>query len=209
METFFDLIENGIIKVRIMFTQNIFVARGLTKEHVEQKYFILYYQFLKLGFGFKHATTAAEPINLRIYLDKLPDKKENVDKFRDFLVTMTRTAEYYGTGIKVKKENIVEVTSHEHDILQCLDVVLGSINFRLNDKHKEIPAGKKRRGKRTVAKERVYKYINKRICQIYPFFNIGISTGQEGNASNIWHHRYRHWRFMSRNAKMVGGGKRK
>jgi hypothetical protein len=30
-------------------------------------------------------------------------------------------------------------------LAQCLDIVLGAIAFRLNDKHKEIPDGQNRR----------------------------------------------------------------
>lgn len=90
----------------------------------------------------------------------------------------------------------------DHDILQCLDVVLGSIQFRLNDKHKEIPLGAKRRGKRTIAKEKLYKHINGRIREIYPGFNIGISTGVKGDKSNRWKHPYRHWLFLPANKKV-------
>ncbi len=62
------------------------------------------------------------------------------------------------------KENIADVNSKDHVILQAIDVVLGAIQFRLNDKHTIIPEGKKRRGKRTLAKDRVYKHIQSRTC---------------------------------------------
>ena len=35
--------------------------------------------------------------------------------------------------------------------------------FRLNDKHKIKPPGQRTRGKRTIAKERLYKHISQRI----------------------------------------------
>jgi len=75
-----------------------------------------------------------------------------------------------------------------------LDVVLGSICFRLNDKHKEIPEGKKRRGKRTIAKEKLYKHINKNIRIIKPAFNVGANTGIK-TKEDYWFHPYRHWNF--------------
>ena len=80
--------------------------------------------------------------------------------------------------------------------LQCLDVVLGSMAFRLNDKHKMKPPGKHRRGKRTTAKEKLYKFIHRRNCEIYPHFNIGDTTGRAGDWSNLWKHPYRHWKFI-------------
>jgi hypothetical protein len=78
-----------------------------------------------------------------------------------------------------------DVSSKDHVILQGLDIILGAIQFRLNDKHLEIPQGKKRRSKRTVAKEEVYKYINSRIGAIYPNFNIGVSTATGRPTDNI------------------------
>jgi hypothetical protein len=66
--------------------------------------------------------------------------------------------------------------------------------FRLNDKHKEVPPGQKRRGKRTVAKEKLYKTILKEIRRIKPGFNIGISTGMP--PEQRWMAPYRHWRFV-------------
>jgi len=62
MDTFFDLIGNGHVKVRIMFTQNMYAAVGLKKEHTDNKYFVLYYQFIKHAFGFVHANSDGTPI---------------------------------------------------------------------------------------------------------------------------------------------------
>lgn len=54
VEAFFDEIALGRLFVRIMFTQNARVATGLTTEHYDESYFILYYQFLKHAFGLRH-----------------------------------------------------------------------------------------------------------------------------------------------------------
>jgi hypothetical protein len=35
-----------------------------------------------------------------------------------------------------KIENITEVVSHNHVILQCMDIILGAMQFPLNDMHK-------------------------------------------------------------------------
>src|SRR5579871_5432934 len=84
----------------------------------------------------------------------------------------------------IRKQDITEVASHDHVLLQCLDIVLGSVCFRLNDKHKAKPAGSKRRGSRTVAKDELRRHILKLIQTIRPNFNIGITTG--GNLSDRW-----------------------
>ena len=115
---------------------------------------------------------------------------------------MNRYLEFQKGRIKIPRDQIAEVASHDHDILQCLDIILGSIQFRLNDKHCEKPTGKYYRGKRTIAKERLYKHINKKIRELYPNFNIGISTGVQGKLSNTWAQPYRHWLFVPADAKV-------
>lgn len=208
VDLIFDLLKSKRMKIRIMFTQNMFAAKGLTKENKDNKYFILYYQFIKLAFGLKYVTKNEGRYNVRVYLDKMPDTKAKVENFRTFLCGLSSTSDFKDAKIIIKKENVTEINSHEHDILQCLDIVLGSMNFRLNDLHKEKPAGQRKRGKRTVAKEKVYKHINARICEMYPRFNIGMSTGTP-SLLDRWRHPYRHWRFVSSNHEIVEGGSKK
>ena len=74
------------------------------------------------------------------------------------------------------------------------------MQFRLNDKHKEKLPGSSRRGKKTIAKEKLYKHINSRIRDIYPGFNIGITTGKQDDITNLWKHSYRHWMFIPNDA---------
>ena len=71
------------------------------------------------------------------------------------------------------------------------------MNFRLNDLHKVKVEGTNKRGKTTIAKEKLYKVINKNIREIRKNFNIGITTGINGDQSNYWKHLYRHWNFIS------------
>jgi hypothetical protein len=188
-----------------MFTQNIHVPRNLTAEHVEDAFFILYYQFIKHGFGLIHCPSSEMPVHLRIYLDRLPDTKEKADRFKAFLCSLTQNPDFRRARLAITKENLTDVESHEHDILQCLDIVLGSMQFRLNDKHKETLPGSRLRGNRTRAKEAVYKHINRRIRGIYPNFNIGITTGINGDVANRWHHPYRHWRFVPSERLVLDG----
>src|SRR5690606_1890603 len=110
--------------------------------------------------------------------------------------------------IQIRPQDIADVDSKEHPVLQCLDIVLGAMTFRLNDKHKEKTARNgTRRGSRTKAKHRVYLHILRRIQEIYPNFNIGRSTGQPRPDSR-WEHPYRHWLFMPTERIIVPGSKR-
>lgn len=102
--------------------------------------------------------------------------------------------------VSIRHDDITEVRSHEHVLLQCLDIVLGSMAFRLNDKHKAKPPGAHRRGKRTVAKEKLYKAILAEIRNIRPGFNIGVSTRVE-TFSQRWSAPYLHWNFIPSNSE--------
>lgn len=198
VDRFFDFVEQDQVKIRIMFTQNRHVPVGLTPYQQEHEYFMLYYQFLKHAFGWQYANTSDTLIPLRLYLDRLPDEKTKVAQFRAFLVQLNDTEQFVKGRVYIKSDQIAEVSSHDHVILQCLDIVMGAIQFRLNDKHLDKGVGEVKRGKKTIAKETIYKQILQRIQRIYPGFNIGISTGIQKNRANRWHHPYRHWLFIPR-----------
>jgi len=197
MDAFFGLIADAWIKVRIMFTQNINQTKGLVEYSVDSEFFILYYHFVKLAFGLRYCNQdRAEDVNVTVYLDDVPDSEEKFDNFKDYLSSLSTFPVFFRNRITIHKENIADVDSKSHVILQAIDVALGAIQFRLNEKHKAIPEGKKRRGKRTLAKERVYKHINKHLRKIRPGFNVGGSTGHDMGEEDRWLHPYRHWCFV-------------
>ena len=137
-----------------------------------------------------------QPIGLRIYLDRMPDTKDPNARFKAYLVALQKSPQFKRSKIIIRPDQIAEVESHNHVIMQCLDVVLGSMQFRLNNLHLQKSEETGRRGKRTIAKEQLYKHILGQIQNTYPNFNIGITTGTQGNRANRWHHPYRHWLFI-------------
>lgn len=195
---FFDHVAGGRIKVRIMFRQNANKPEGLKVEHKRNAYHLLYYQFLKHAFGLKYSGEGRQPVRLRLYFDRLQGTKEQVAQFKEFFLRLGLQPEFRQAGILIDREQIAEVRSHDHVILQCLDIVMGAMQFRLNDKHKEKPKDTRVRGKKTRAKEKLYRTILTRIREIRPNFNIGISTGAFGDPSNLWLDPYRHWSFLPR-----------
>lgn len=199
MDELFDLVAEGKVKIRVMFTQNYFSPARLSPDQRENGFFILYYQFIKHAFGLPHCGTE-ERTGLRLLFDKLPDTDEKCSAFKGYLAGLGRSKQFRAAGLEMRSDSIVEVDSKQHQLLQCIDVVLGAMQFRLNDKHKEKPAGSRTRGKRTIAKERVYKHIRARIARIYPNFNIGRSTGMHDGLASRWTDPYRHWLFVSQGA---------
>ena len=204
MECFFDEIGQGNLKVRIMFTQNARQAVGLTKEDLEVQYYKLYYQFIKHAFGLRHVPPRIGGTRLRIYRDELPDTAEKAESFKGFLMGLAKSKEFQQARITIAHEDIIEVHSHDHVLLQCVDIVLGCMSFRLNDKHKAKAEGAQVRGKRTRAKEALYKSILGHIRCIHPGFNIGISTGRPSEPLCQWSHEYRHWIFVAETVKYEG-----
>lgn len=198
MDVFFELIKQDVLKVRIMFTDNRFSPSNLSTEQKHNEYHLLYYQFIKHAFGLKHLISDV-PLSLELFFDWIPEKKEKNTKFKNFIHAIQHLPEFIDTNIEIRKDAIAEVDSKNFIVMQCVDVVLGAMAFRLNKHHKDIPEGKKRRGKRTVAKEMVYKHIYKHLNEIRPNFNVGMSTGLNGNAQNYFFHLYRHWLFVPSN----------
>jgi len=200
VDTFLDFVQSGKVKIRIMFRQNRFKPVGLTNDQKRNEYFLLYYQFLKHAFGFRFLDSSR--INhLEIFLDNIPDKKEKKQKFIDYLNGIQHLPEFLDSNIKISRQQISEVDSENHVIMQLLDVVLGAMAFKLN-KRDRIKLDTGRRGKKTVVKDKVYKNISKRIRMLYPNFNIGITTGVKDNFANVLEMPYRHWSFQPKNHEL-------
>ncbi len=203
MDVFFQIVASGKIKVRIMFTQNANIATNLLSHHIDNEYFLLYYQFFKHAFGLKHANNGNRPVYIRAYFDELPDQIARRHQFKEYIKGLESTRDFQLSKLKIRKDDIAEVNSKSHLPLQFLDLVLGCMAYRLNDKHKEKPSGKKRRGKRTIAKEKLYKHICSKIRGIKPRFNIGISTGTS-ELEDRWTMPYRHWLFVPKEFETDG-----
>lgn len=213
MRHFFEEVASGNVKVRIMFRQNAFKPLGLTPKQMEMQYFLLYYQFIKHAFGLEFIEPTQKGTKLRLYLDEFPETGEKVERFKGFLLALQKNKKFRDINLKIKRDDVVEIRSHEHVLIQCLDVVLGAMAFRLNDKHKEKLPEKKRHGKRTKAKETLYKMILQQIRKIHPNFNIGVTTSFGGNIKRRWEDSYLHWCFQPQaaeyEAKMTKRGQRK
>ena len=195
MQAFFHEVRRGRVRVRIMFRQNVHAPVGLSAEQIEGTYFRLYYQFIKHAFGLAYRVPTRPRATLKLYFDEFPETKRAASQFKGFILGLHTSREIRNAGFRILAENIAEIRSHDHVLAQCLDIVLGAIAFRLNNKHKEIPPGKKRRGKRTVAKEKLYRSILAEISRIKPKFNIGMSTSVP-TVEDKWSAPYLHWRFV-------------
>lgn len=195
IDMFFDFIKAGKIKVRIMFRRTKDAPVHVVSE-VDDKYFKLYYQFLKHSFGLMSIPEECTPASIIINLDVLPDKHGKREQFKKFIIGMPSSSDFHGSRISIRERDIMEVDSKDHVLLQCTDIVLGAMNFELNGYDKIKPDGATKRGRRTLAKEKLYKHIYSRIADIHPNFNAGVSTGTHGYSNPHWDSPYEHWLFV-------------
>ena len=156
----FSLIKEGRLKIRIMFTHNVNQTQGIEYDEAENKFFMLYYQFLKHAFGLQFCNTEYPAQSfISVALDDVPSTKQKFENFKNYLSSLSDYPIFFNARVCIQKKEIYAVNSKEHVILQAVDVILGAMQFRLNHKHKDKPPGSRVRAKRTMAKERVYNEI--------------------------------------------------
>lgn len=197
VDLFFEYVKAGKVKVRIMFRRTEDKPARRELSFSQEKYFKLYYQFIKHAFGLMSIPEECTPANIIINLDTLPDKHGQRDEFKMYLQNMPNTRDFCYADISIRDRDIIEVDSKDHVLMQCTDIVLGAMNFKLNGLDQVLQPGTNHRGKRTVAKDKLYMFIRSKIWEIFPNFNIGVSTGNHGNGNPHWEQAYEHWLFKS------------
>ncbi|MDE6498161.1 MAG: hypothetical protein K2L21_05825 [Muribaculaceae bacterium] len=190
----FELLYTGKAKIRIFFRNNQYKPQHLTDNHINNEFTILYYEFIKHGFGLKYCDLPVDERYVRLYIDDIPARGAQVWEFKQFILGLNNDNAFKENKVHIRENDIIEVDSCDHLPLQLLDLILGAMCFRLNNKHKIKQADTNRRGKRTILKEKLYKYILSKINVIKPNFNIGESTGFESYRDK-WYSPYRHWSF--------------
>lgn len=195
---YFSFVATSRLRVRLMFTQNIHVPKGLSKEQVEERYLRLYYQFYKHGFGIKYCNpNSLDRVYFHIFPDQIPENAEKIRAFKSRVSSIPDAYDMRGINVTIPVRHINDIDSSEHVILQGLDIILGSVCAQLNGKLYAKPDGSRRRGKRTIAKEKLYRHINAEIRQIRPGFNVGVNTGTNIGPRDRWADPYRHWLFKA------------
>ncbi len=190
----FDLLDKGYAKIRIFFRHNQYKPIGLTNEQKRKSYSLLYYQFIKHAFGLQFSNNTDNVIYVKFLIDDMPLKGEDVNDFKEHLFKLNNDEGFLSANIKIRKEDIIEVDSSKHLLLQFLDLILGAMCFRLNDKHKIKDHNTGKYGVRTVLKHKLYMHINKKICELHPRFNVGVSTSII-KKEDRWLSPYSHWSF--------------
>lgn len=197
IDVLFDILGEGKAKMRIFFRHRQFEPVGLSNEQRRKEYPKLYYQFIKNDFGLVFSNPKGKSVRVRLLIDDMPLKGPDRDEFLKAIYHLNELKTFQKANIHINDGDVAEVNSKKHLPLQVMDVVLGSMCFRLNDKHKERGIDGKR-AKRNIVKERLYKHIRTRIWGLHPGFNIGVTTPIT-KQSDLWERPYLHWNFVPRN----------
>lgn len=195
IELFLNLMIDGRFKMRIMFQQNDLVPINLTTDQLDNSFLRLYYQFIKHGFGLSYLDKYEHGYQLKLNLDDLPTNKKQVSQFKHYLSALNESPEWRRVNLNLNVNDISNIDSKKHCILQGVDIVLGAMQSKLNNIHTKTQNGERRRSKRAKAKSTVYDTIISKINITRPNFNVGISTGTDGNLENRYKAKYAHWNF--------------
>lgn len=135
VDELFDLLHERKIKIRIFFRHNQYIPLRLTDEERKADYQMLYYQFIKYAFGHPFAKEG-ELDSMTLYLDAIPLRQIEREEFISHIRSLANDHSLKKKGLKIAEDGIVEVDSKQHLPLQFMDVILGAMCFKLNEKDK-------------------------------------------------------------------------
>lgn len=185
LDFFFTFVKSGDIRVRVMFSDNRDLEAIPKKEN--QTFVKFYYLFIRHAFALPYA---GEDIRLRLIFDELPESTETRNEFKTYLInnlTHIPNADVKN-AVFIKRDSIEEVDSKKHIILQCADVIVGIIDFILNDFHNQTNVKSKKWHAKHKLAEVLLDYIN----QLHPGFQL-CTTTRPTKGINAWLDKYRHF----------------
>ena len=184
LDLFFTFVRSGDIKVRIMFSPNNQLKTNIP--HSLNKTFTKFYEvFIKDAFSIFYAR---KNIRLRLVFDDLPETKEQCKEFKQNLISkINLNKKVLANKVFVSEEDIEEVDSKKHIILQCVDVIVGLVDFYLNTSKKEL-----KESKRAMARFNVWECIRKFVLEMNPNFIIDETTHPIYSYKG-WNDKYKHF----------------
>lgn len=184
LDLFFTYVKSSEIKARVMFSKN--EELEVLPKSVDQTYCKFYYLFLRYAFSIYYAKT---DLSLRLIFDDLPETKAACKILKNYLVkNLNKVVINRGNKVKLVADDIEEVDSKKHMILQCMDVIMGLVDFQLNATKEE------RESKRGQARTCVWKYVLGKIEEIHEDFVL-TETTKPLHSNKGWKDLYKHFVF--------------
>ena len=186
LDIFFNFIRTADVKARVMFCAN--KDLDILPKAEDETYSKFYYLFIRHAFSIYYIQ---EDISLRLIFDELPETKVACLKFKTFLVKYLNVAKG-ANSVSLVAKDIEEVDSKKHMILQCMDAIMGLVDFALNSSAED------RKSIRGKAKWEVWKFVLKKIQAIHPSFCIHATT-YPLKSKKGWEDGYKHFVYTKRN----------
>lgn len=188
LDLFFTYVKSSEIKARVMFSKN--EELEILAKPVDETYCKFYYLFLRYAFSIYYAKS---DLSLRLIFDDLPETKKACNKLKTYLVNnLNNVAIKGGNKVKLVADDIEEVDSKKHMILQCMDVIMGLVDFHLN------ATKEGRESKRGQARSYVWKYVLTKINEIHDGFTL-TETTMPIYSYKGWKDLYKHFVFKQKN----------
>ena len=109
---YFRFVASGRLKIRIMFTSRRIEAVGLDTYHHHNRYFLLYYVFIKHAFGLQYCNPdSIDRVFITLLLDEIPDTKAKKAQFRGRISGLESTPTFYGRNIFFPRHSVGEIDS--------------------------------------------------------------------------------------------------
>ena len=206
MDLFFDIIETGRAKLRVMWLPHALNAVPTDEYHVDHGYYILYYFFVIGSFALANHDEGDEVL-IEFYPDTLPDEPIKKRRFINYVMGAHRTARY-GNRSPFRVVRVADVDSKKHILLQCSDVVIGALAFLANGYDTAVQDdGTMANG--TVVRAAFARHIVERISRIHvaqcgSSYSMTESTWPgcrpDGTVLKVnnWRFAYRQWLFTTR-----------
>lgn len=193
LDFFFTFVKSGDIRVRVMFSPNQNLAN--IPANTDDTFCTFYYLFIRHAFALPYAR---EDVDLRLIFDALPEKPIKRERFKTYLVSnLTHIPnDDVSNDVIIDRTRIEEVDSNKHIILQCADVIVGLIDFCLNDVHNS----QQTKSKRWYAKNKVLGVLLSYIEDLHPNFEICVTTPPL-RGINAWTDKYKHFVYKKTNKK--------
>lgn len=187
LDLFFTFVKANTIRARVMFSKND--ELDIIPSSLDETYCKFYYLFIRHAFSIYYAK---KDIQLRLAFDDLPETKESCQNLKEHLVNNLNSIQIVGGNrVLVAAQDIEEVNSKKHPILQCMDVIMGLVDFALNSTVEE------RKSNRGKARWEVWKYVEDQINTIHYPFNITATT-QPLYSNRGWKDPYKHFVYKKK-----------
>lgn len=188
LRLFFALVSTGDIKVRVMFSPNEELLKLPKRENLTYTKF--YYAFIFNAFSIFYAK---KDIRLRLIFDDLPETKEQCENFKNCIVSKVKVNDRADANkVYIDKQQIEEVDSKKHIILQCIDVIVGVFDHFLNTPPSELMSTK-----RAKARSLIFKFVLLQISTLHKNFIINKTT-QPIYSHKGWNDKYKHFVYRQK-----------